>query len=67
MAEVMIALADRIHIARSDLVGWSDGGAIGLDLGLHHPRRIGRTVVMEAHFNVAGLTETPTPPPKWRP
>ena len=57
MAEDMIALMDRLHIAKADLVGWSDGGIIGLDLAIHHPDRIGRMVVIGTNFNVAGLTD----------
>jgi pimeloyl-ACP methyl ester carboxylesterase len=56
MAEDMIALMDRLHIARADVVGWSDGGDIGLDLAIHHPDRVGRIVTMGANFDVAGLS-----------
>ena len=57
MAGDMVALMDRLHIAKADVVGWSDGGIVALDLAMHHPDRIGRVVAMGANFNVAGLTD----------
>ncbi len=63
MAEDMIALMDQLHIAKADLVGWSDGGIIGLDLAIHHPDRIGRMVVIGTNFDVAGLVNQGPPGP----
>jgi pimeloyl-ACP methyl ester carboxylesterase len=40
MAEDVIGLLDALNIRRVKLVGWSDGGIIGLDLALNHPNRI---------------------------
>lgn len=60
MAQDMIGLMDALHIAKADVVGWSDGGVIALDLAMHHPDRIGRVVAIGANFDVAGLTDVPT-------
>ncbi len=57
MADDMVALLDRLHIARADVVGWSDGGIIGLDLALRHPERVRRLVTIGANFDVAGLVD----------
>ena len=38
MAEDVLALMDHLGIDKADLVGWSDGGIIGLDLGDPSPR-----------------------------
>src|SRR5579862_1962821 len=54
MAEDMIGLMDHLHIAKADLVGWSDGGIIGLDLAIHHPERIGWMVVIGSNFDLSG-------------
>jgi pimeloyl-ACP methyl ester carboxylesterase len=62
MAEDMIALMDQLHIAKADLVGWSDGGIIGLDLAIHHPERIGRVVVIGTNFDPSGLINEEPPP-----
>jgi pimeloyl-ACP methyl ester carboxylesterase len=44
MADDMLNLLDKLEIDRADVVGWSDGGTIGLDLAMHHPERVGRLV-----------------------
>jgi pimeloyl-ACP methyl ester carboxylesterase len=61
MTEDVIGLMDRLHIARADVVGWSDGGIVGLDLAMRHPDRIGRLVAIGANYDVAGLIEPATP------
>lgn len=55
MAEDMIALLDQIGVKRVDVMGWSDGGNIGLDLAMHHPDRIGHLVTFGANFQPDGL------------
>jgi pimeloyl-ACP methyl ester carboxylesterase len=62
MAGDMIALMDRLHVAKADVVGWSDGGIIALDLAMRHPDRIGRVVTIGANFDVSGLVD-PTAAP----
>jgi pimeloyl-ACP methyl ester carboxylesterase len=56
MAEDVVALMDHLHIAKADIVGWSDGGIVGLELAVHHPGRVGRLVVIGANFDPAGLS-----------
>jgi pimeloyl-ACP methyl ester carboxylesterase len=57
MAEDMIALLDKLGLKRVDVMGWSDGGDIGLDLAMHHPDRIGHLVTFGANFRPDGLNE----------
>jgi pimeloyl-ACP methyl ester carboxylesterase len=57
MAEDTVALMDRLHVARADLVGWSDGGNLALDLALHHPARVHRMVLSGANFRADGLLD----------
>jgi 3-oxoadipate enol-lactonase len=40
----LVALLDRIHIARAHLVGWSLGGMASLWTAAHHPERVDRLV-----------------------
>jgi len=55
MAEDMVGLLDRLHVARADVVGWSDGGIIALDLAIHHPERVRKLVVFGANFTPEGV------------
>jgi pimeloyl-ACP methyl ester carboxylesterase len=59
MADDMLKLLDDLKIAEVDVVGWSDGGIIGLDLAMHHPERIRRLVTIGANYDVDGLTYKP--------
>src|SRR5206468_5311359 len=40
---------------RVDVMGWSDGGIIGLDLAIHHPERIDHLVTLGANYSPDGL------------
>lgn len=55
MAEDVVALMDHLHIRRADLMGWSDGGVLGLDLAMHHPDRVNHLVTFGANFRADGL------------
>jgi pimeloyl-ACP methyl ester carboxylesterase len=55
MAEDMVALLDSLKIRRVDIMGWSDGGNIGLDLAIHHPERVDHLVTFGANATVEGL------------
>ena len=59
MADDMLKLLDSLSIDRVDVVGWSDGGIIGLDLAMHHPGRFGRLVTIGANYDVDGLVRKP--------
>jgi pimeloyl-ACP methyl ester carboxylesterase len=61
MADDMLKLLDRLDIRRTDIVGWSDGGIIGLDLAMCHPERVRRLVAIGANYDVDGLVERPEP------
>jgi pimeloyl-ACP methyl ester carboxylesterase len=57
MASDVLALMDRLKIGKADLVGWSDGGIIGLDIAMHHPERLDHLFAFGANTNPAGLRE----------
>lgn len=55
MADDYLALLDHLKIDKVALVGWSDGGIIGLDIAMRHPERLTRLFAFGANTNVAGL------------
>ncbi len=55
LAEDAIALLDTLHIRRVDVMGWSDGGNMGLDMAIHHPDRVGHLVTFGANFAPDGV------------
>jgi pimeloyl-ACP methyl ester carboxylesterase len=42
MASDVLALLNYIKLTKVDLVGWSDGGIIGLVIAMQHPERLRR-------------------------
>lgn len=55
MSDDMVKVLDHLQIDRVDVVGWSDGGIIGVDLALRHPERVRKLVTIGANFDVDGL------------
>jgi pimeloyl-ACP methyl ester carboxylesterase len=55
MASDVLALLDYLKIRKVDLVGWSDGGIIGIDLAIHHPDRLNRLFAFGANTDPSGL------------
>ena len=55
MAADVIALLDMLGIERANVVGWSDGGMIGLELAIHHPERLHKLIAYGANYNPSGL------------
>lgn len=64
MADDVVAVMDRLHIARASVVGWSDGGIIGLDMAIRHRDRVARLVAFGANYRTDGaraeVIESPT-------
>jgi pimeloyl-ACP methyl ester carboxylesterase len=54
MAEDMNALLEKRGVKSVYVLGWSDGGIIGLLLAIHHPDKVGRLAIMGANLNPAG-------------
>jgi pimeloyl-ACP methyl ester carboxylesterase len=57
MADDVIALLDTLHVAKADVVGWSDGAILGLDLAIRHPDRVGRIFAFAANTVTSGVQE----------
>jgi pimeloyl-ACP methyl ester carboxylesterase len=58
MANDTVTLLDHLEIDRTHVVGWSDGGDIGLELAINHPERVSRLVTIEATFSTQGVAES---------
>jgi pimeloyl-ACP methyl ester carboxylesterase len=61
MADDMVNLLDALRFHAVDVVGWSDGGIVGLELAMHHPTRVSKLVVIGANFDPTGLRSQPPP------
>jgi pimeloyl-ACP methyl ester carboxylesterase len=57
MAQDCVALLDHLGVERTDLIGWNDGGIIGLDLALNHPHRLRKMVLIGANFDADGVLQ----------
>jgi pimeloyl-ACP methyl ester carboxylesterase len=45
---------DYLDIRKAHLLGWSDGGIIGLDMAINHPERLLRVIAYGANYNPSG-------------
>jgi pimeloyl-ACP methyl ester carboxylesterase len=57
MAEDVIGVLDHLGVGKAAIVGWSDGGIIGLDLAINHPDRVAKLFAFGANTQVSGLRE----------
>ena len=54
MSADYLALLDYLKVDQVDLVGWSDGGIIGLDIAMHHPERLKHLFAQAANITIDG-------------
>ena len=57
MAEDTVVLMRQLGIECAAVVGYSDGGIIGLDMAIHHPERVTRLVLTGVNSRTDGYTE----------
>jgi pimeloyl-ACP methyl ester carboxylesterase len=57
MADDVIALMDHLKIAKADIVGWSDGAIIGIDLAMRHRDRVGKIFAFAANTATSGVKD----------
>lgn len=55
MADDYLALLDHLGVDQTALVGWSDGGIIGLDIAIRHPERLSRLFAFAANYTPEGV------------
>jgi pimeloyl-ACP methyl ester carboxylesterase len=57
MASDYAALLDHLHLKNVSIVGWSDGGVIGLELAIKRPDLVKKVVTLGAHSQPSGMTD----------
>ena len=59
MADDVVALMEVLKVPKADIVGWSDGAILGLDLDLamRHPGRIGKVFAFAANTVTSGVKD----------
>ncbi len=57
MADDVVAVLDALKIPKADVVGWSDGGILGLDLALRHKDRVSKVFAFAANTVTSGVVE----------
>ncbi|MBU9216393.1 alpha/beta fold hydrolase [Burkholderia gladioli] len=55
MTDDVVALMDKLKLQRADIVGWSDGAIIGIDMAIRHPDRVGKVVAFAANTKTDGV------------
>ena len=55
MARDVLGLMDHLEIDKADIVGWSDGGIIGLEIALTAPERLNKVVAYGANYDPTGV------------
>ena len=57
MADDVVAVLDSLKIEKADIVGWSDGGILGIDLALRHKDRVRKVFAFAANTVTSGVKE----------
>jgi pimeloyl-ACP methyl ester carboxylesterase len=55
MADDVVGLLDFLKIHRAAVVGWTDGGILGLDLAIRHPDRVSKVFAFAANTDPSGV------------
>jgi pimeloyl-ACP methyl ester carboxylesterase len=58
MTSDVIGVLDHLKINKTALVGWSDGGIIGLVMAMKHPERLTRVFAFGANIDPTGVKST---------
>ena len=57
MADDVVALMDVLKVPKADIVGWSDGAILGLDLAIRHPDRVNKIFAFAANTVTSGVKD----------
>jgi pimeloyl-ACP methyl ester carboxylesterase len=59
MASDVFELMNYLKIEKPSIVGWSDGGIIGLILAIHHPELVNKLFTYGSNYNRSGYSSEP--------
>jgi pimeloyl-ACP methyl ester carboxylesterase len=59
MASDMSSLIDQLNLGSVDVVGWSDGGNVGLELAFAHPQQVKKLVCFGANYTHVNYAAPP--------
>ena len=57
MADDVVGLLDFLNVPKADVIGWSDGGILGLDLAIRHNDRVGKVFAFAANTVPSGVKD----------
>jgi pimeloyl-ACP methyl ester carboxylesterase len=57
MAEDTVELMRQLGIESASVIGYSDGGVVGLDMAIHHPELVTKLAITGANSRVDGYTQ----------
>ena len=57
MADDVVGLMDVLKLPKADIVGWSDGAILGLDLAIRHSNRVGKIFAFAANTMTSGVKD----------
>ena len=55
MAGDVLGVMDSLEIGKAAVVGWSDGGNIGLDLAINNPDRLTKVFALGSNYDTSGV------------
>lgn len=61
LADDVVALLDHLGLERADVLGFSLGGLVALELGMRHPDRVDRLVAGASHYRPEGYHDLSDP------
>ena len=57
MADDVVALMNSLKVAKADIVGWSDGAILGIDLAMRHKDKLGKVFAFAANTMTSGVKD----------
>lgn len=54
----LVKFLDKVNIKKTSIIGWSDGGILGLLMAIKHPERVDKLVSMAANIFPSGIVDS---------